>query len=110
MAATRGVLMTVGQVSVYNQAKQLLIGTGYFGDTVPTHLAGSFISGTVATILTQPFDVMKTRLMNATPGQYASVLDCARDLFTVGPMGFYKGFIPSWIRLSPQTIITWLIL
>ncbi|XP_057311453.1 mitochondrial dicarboxylate carrier-like isoform X2 [Hydractinia symbiolongicarpus] len=110
MTATRGLLMTIGQVAVYDQTKQMLMGTGYFADTIPTHLTSSIIAGTVATIMTQPFDVMKTRLMNAKPGEYQSVLHCARDLGSSGILGFYKGFVPAWIRLGPQTILTWLIL
>lgn len=110
MTATRGLLMTMGQVAVYDQAKQMLMGTGVFDDTIPTHLTSSLIAGTVATILTQPFDVMKTRLMNAQPGQYKSVVSCAWDVGKVGPMGFYKGFIPAWMRLGPQTILTWVFL
>lgn len=111
MTATRGLLITMGQVAVYDQTKQMLMATGYFGDTVPTHLTSSVIAGTVATIVTQPFDVMKTILMNAKPGQYSSVLHCARDVVANNGMaGFYRGFIPAWIRLSPQTIVTWLLL
>lgn len=110
MTATRGLLMTVGQVACYDQSKQMLIATGYFADTIPTHLTASVIAGTVATIITQPFDVMKTRLMNAKPGEYDTVIACARELAKSGPMGFYKGFVPAWVRLGPQTILTWLIL
>ena len=110
MTATRGLLMTMGQVAVYDQSKQMLMATGYFGDNTPTHLTSSVIAGTVATIVTQPFDVMKTRLMNAKPGEYNSVLHCARDIAKNGLGGFYKGFVPAWIRLSPQTIVTWLLL
>ncbi|XP_065066193.1 mitochondrial dicarboxylate carrier-like [Rhopilema esculentum] len=110
MTATRGLLMTMGQVAVYDQAKQMLMSTGYFGDTVPTHLASSVIAGTIATMVTQPFDVLKTRLMNAAPGQYKSVLACVTETAKVGPIGFYKGFIPAWVRLGPQTILTWLFL
>ena len=110
MTATRGLLITMGQVAVYDQTKQMLMSTGYFGDNTPTHLTSSVIAGTVATIVTQPFDVMKTRLMDAKPGEYNSVLHCARGVAKNGIAGFYKGFVPAWIRLSPQTIVTWLIL
>lgn len=111
MTATRGLLITIGQVAVYDQTKQMLIGTGYFKDNVVTHLSSSIIAGTVATVMTQPFDVMKTRMMNAKPGEYSGVMDCARVLAKDGILGgFYRGFIPAWIRLGPQTILTWLIL
>lgn len=110
MTAVRGLLMTMGQVAIYDQSKQMLISTEYFGDTIPTHLTSSVIAGTFATIFTQPADVMKTRLMNAKVGEYKSILHCAKDILKDGPLGFYKGFIPAWLRLSPQTILTWLIL
>lgn len=42
-----------------------------------------------------PLDVLKTRLMNAPPGTYKGVLDCARDIAKVGPAGFFKGYFIS---------------
>ncbi|VDK50164.1 unnamed protein product [Gongylonema pulchrum] len=45
----------------------------------------------IATVMTQPLDVMKTRMMNAKPGQF-------------------NGFIPAWVRLAPQTILTFIFL
>jgi dicarboxylate transporter 10 len=45
-----------------------------------------------------PLDVLKTRLMNAPPGTYKGVLDCARDIAKVGPAGFFKGYIISYYR------------
>ena len=33
----------------------------------------------------------------------------AKDTWkTCGPLGFYKGLLPAWIRLLPQTILTFL--
>lgn len=37
-----------------------------------------FLQGTVATLMTQPFDVMKTRMMNAKPGEYS--VSCQTEL------------------------------
>lgn len=110
MTSSRAVLITVAQVACYDQVKQLLLGSGYFSDNIITHFTGSFIAGTIATGITQPVDVMKTRLMEAKPGQYKSVLDCILYTARLGPMGFYKGFIPAWIRLEPYTILTWIFL
>ena len=58
------------------------------------------ILGAGATLLTMPLDVMKTRLMNAPPGTYNSLLDCFKDIVKVGPAGLFKGFIPAFIRLG----------
>lgn len=47
-----------------------------------------------------PLDVMKTRMMNAPPGTYNSLVDCFKDTVKVGPSGLFKGFIPAFIRLG----------
>ena len=47
-----------------------------------------------------PLDVMKTRMMNAPPGTYNSLVDCLKDIMKVGPSGLFKGFIPAFIRLG----------
>lgn len=59
-----------------------------------------FHIGAGATLLTMPLDVMKTRLMNAPPGTYNSLLDCFKDIVKVGPSGLFKGFMPAFIRLG----------
>lgn len=61
--------------------------------------------GAGATLLTMPLDVMKTRLMNAPPGTYNSLLDCFKDIMKVGPSGLFKGFMPAFIRLGKKIII-----
>lgn len=108
MAVIRGFLMTFGQVALYDQYKQVLVQSGYFGDNIITHFTASTLAGTCATLLTQPADVMKTRLMNAKPGEYKNTLDCFLKVSKLGPMGFFKGFIPAFVRLGPHTIITFL--
>ncbi|KXJ28626.1 mitochondrial dicarboxylate carrier [Exaiptasia diaphana] len=110
MTSTRALLITFAQVACYDQVKQTLLYTGFFQDNMITHFTSSFIAGTIATGVTQPFDVMKTRLMEARPGQYKNAFQCFVYTAKLGPMGFYKGFVPSWIRIAPYTILTWMIL
>ena len=50
-------------------------------DDVPCHLLCSGIAGFTATIIGSPLDVLKTRIMNAKPGQYNGVLDCVVKTF-----------------------------
>jgi hypothetical protein len=58
-------------------------------------------------VLTNPLDVVKTRIMNQKTGEYAGSLDCIRKtLANEGPLAFYKGFLPFWLRLGPHTIIS----
>uniref|UniRef100_A0A915Q634 Mitochondrial dicarboxylate carrier n=1 Tax=Setaria digitata TaxID=48799 RepID=A0A915Q634_9BILA len=110
MATSRAVFMTIGQLSFYDQIKQVAISTGYFKDTPTTHFGSSFAAASIATVLTQPLDVMKTRMMNAKPGQFNGILSCFVYTAKLGPTGFFKGFIPAWVRLAPQTILTFIFL
>ncbi|XP_005624058.2 mitochondrial dicarboxylate carrier isoform X1 [Canis lupus familiaris] len=109
MASSRGMLVTVGQLSCYDQAKQLVLSTGYLTDGVFTHFVASFIAGGCATILCQPLDVLKTRLMNSK-GEYQGVLHCAVETAKLGPLAFYKGLLPAGIRLMPHTVLTFVFL
>ncbi|XP_064641508.1 mitochondrial dicarboxylate carrier-like isoform X2 [Lineus longissimus] len=109
-ATSRAILMTIGQLAFYDQVKQGLLASGYFKDNIITHFTSSLTAGAIATAMTQPLDVMKTRMMNAEAGQYKNLLHCAMDILKVGPLGFYKGFLPAFVRLGPHTICTFIFL
>ncbi|XP_042198483.1 mitochondrial dicarboxylate carrier isoform X2 [Callorhinchus milii] len=109
MASSRGALVTIGQLACYDQAKQLVLATGFLSDNFLTHFLSSFIAGGCATILCQPLDVLKTRLMNSQ-GEYRGVLHCAMVTSRLGPLGFYKGLVPAGIRLVPHTVLTFVFL
>ncbi|NWY51887.1 DIC protein, partial [Chionis minor] len=109
MASSRGALVTVGQLSCYDQAKQLVLTTGLLSDNIFTHFLASFIAGGCATFLCQPLDVLKTRLMNSQ-GEYRGVAHCAMETAKLGPLAFYKGFVPAAIRLIPHTVLTFVFL
>ena len=68
------------------------------------------MQGAIATTLTQPMDVLKTRAMNArnndARGVKALILSTARE----GPMSFFKGYVPAFVRLAPHTILTFVFL
>ncbi|XP_010015719.1 PREDICTED: mitochondrial dicarboxylate carrier-like [Nestor notabilis] len=97
------------QLSCYDQAKQLVLSTGLLSDNIFTHFLSSFIAGGCATFLCQPLDVLKTRLMNSQ-GEYRGVTHCAMETAKLGPLAFYKGFIPAAVRLIPHTILTFVFL
>ena len=48
--------------------------------------------------------------MNAKTGDYKGMADLYRQTARQGHMVFTKGFVPSFVRLGPQTILTWLFL
>uniref|UniRef100_A0A6I8S2W6 Mitochondrial dicarboxylate carrier n=1 Tax=Xenopus tropicalis TaxID=8364 RepID=A0A6I8S2W6_XENTR len=109
MASSRGALVTVGQLACYDQAKQLVLNTGFLSDNIFTHFLASSIAGGCATFLCQPLDVLKTRLMNAK-GEYRGVVHCTLETAKLGPLAFYKGLVPAGIRLIPHTVLTFVFL
>ncbi|XP_002740921.1 mitochondrial dicarboxylate carrier-like [Saccoglossus kowalevskii] len=108
VATFRAILMTIGQIAFYDQTKQLLVSNGVLNDNMVGHFTCSTIAGTLATAITQPFDVIKTRLMNAKPGEFRSIGHCIMVTAKLGPMAFYKGFVPAFVRLAPHTILTFM--
>lgn len=93
-----------------HQSKHRLIRAG-MRDNIVTHFCASFIAGFVATVVTSPFDVIKTRYMNAASGRYRSIVDCAASTWREGGLRiFYSGFTPAYIRLGPHTVLTFVFL
>lgn len=109
-ASSRAVLVTVGQLCFYDVIKAYLLTTDYFQDNLTTHFTSSLGAGTIATMMTQPLDVLKTRAMNAKPGEFNGALGLITFTAKQGPQAFYKGFIPAFVRLGPHTILTFIFL
>ncbi|KAG8227369.1 hypothetical protein J437_LFUL000377 [Ladona fulva] len=109
-ATSRAVLMTVGQLSFYDQVKEFLLATGMFHDNPTTHFLSSLTAGAVATTLTQPLDVLKTRSMNAKPGEFRGMWHLITYTAKLGPLGFFKGYVPAFVRLGPHTVLTFIFL
>jgi dicarboxylate transporter 10 len=107
--AGRAVLMTVGQLATYDGFKQVLLNNTAMKDNLATHFTASFLAGFVATTICSPVDVIKTRVMSATDGN--GVVRIVTDIFRAeGFRWMFKGWVPSFIRVGPHTIITFLFL
>lgn len=107
MATLRAVLITNGQIAFYDQIKSFLLSLSFFEDNIITHFTSSLAAGAIATGMTQPADVLKTRMMNAKKGEYKNALHCVVETGKLGPAAFFKGFVPAFVRLGPQTILIW---
>lgn len=109
-AISRGFLITIGQIVFYEEVKKYLLETGHFKDDPRLHFVSSLAAGVFATILTEPLDVLKTRTMNAKPDEFPSQWAIVKHTAKLGPMGFFQGFIPAFLRIGPHTVITFLLL
>ena len=56
--ATRAALLTCGQLASYDQAKHLMMNKYKFGDNIVTHFIASIFSGFMASLLSNPVDVV----------------------------------------------------
>ncbi|KAG0463651.1 hypothetical protein HPP92_019720 [Vanilla planifolia] len=60
------------------------------------------LSGGLAAVVTNPFDVMKTRMMTAPQGQPVSMQMVALSVLQQeGPLGFFKGALPRFFWIAP---------
>ena len=111
LTVNRAMIVTASQLATYDQAKEAILGKGLMPDGLPTHVAASFAAGLVASVASNPVDVVKTRVMNmkvekGAPPPYAGALDCAlKTVRAEGPMALYKGFIPTVSRQGPFTVV-----
>ena len=115
----RAAVLTAAQVSSYDHTKSVLLRNELFVEGRPVQMSSALIAGFVTAFATNPIDVIKTRIMNETIGSknkskqslvYSSTLPCLKKIYkSEGILGFYKGFIPNWLRLGPHTMITFLI-
>ncbi|KAK6197969.1 mitochondrial carrier domain-containing protein [Scheffersomyces amazonensis] len=108
----RGVLMTASQVVTYDIAKNLLVDNLHLDPSKKsTHFSASLLAGLVATTVCSPADVVKTRIMNAKGAASGSAVTILVNAVKNEGVGFmFRGWLPSFIRLGPHTIVTFLAL
>lgn len=105
----RAMLMTASQLASYDIFKKELLARTSMGDNLYTHFTASLMAGFVATTVCSPVDVVKTRVMSAKDKQ--SIVTLILDITKREGLGWtFKGWVPSFIRLGPQTIATFLFL
>ena len=115
----RGCLVTAGQFTTYDTAKSALINRFNMADGTRTHLMASTCAGIVSTLIVNPLDVVKSRMMQSsnipksgctTLINYTSDWDCVKQTYKFeGVRGFYKGLLPCFMRQCPQVILMWMI-
>lgn len=104
----RGALVNLGDIVTYDTSKRFFMVHYNTGDSILTHGLASICSGFIASVMSTPADVIKTRIMG-NPDLYRGSMDCfMKAVQNEGFMSLYKGFIPTWTRLAPWITIFWL--
>jgi len=102
----RNAIVNCTELVTYDFIKDTLLKSTPLTDNLPCHFVSAFGAGLCTTVIASPVDVVKTRYMNSALGHYSSVLNCAVAMMTKeGPLAFYKGFMPSFLRLGSWNVV-----
>jgi len=100
----RGAFIACGELATYDQSKVEIKSRFGVQEGALLHVGASLITGVVATTLAAPFDLIKTRAMNAHSS--ASTLDIFRAaLREESPRALLRGWVPAYLRLGPHALI-----
>lgn len=133
----RAMIVTAAQFASYDQIKESLVRFSETGfqplrvfkeEAVITHFTSGFLAGFVASVVSNPVDVVKTRIMNmktvtpvassslenlssielakASEPAYTGPIDCVmKTARNEGLLAFYKGFVPTFTRQAPYVVV-----
>lgn len=111
----RAALLSASQIPAYDHTKNTLKQKQIMQEGLLLHFLSAIIAGFVTSLVTSPFDLVKTRIMNEQIVAkdklvYSTTMGSFKKIFRYeGLLGFYKGFIPNWMRIGPHTLITFMI-
>ncbi|KAI9020202.1 mitochondrial carrier domain-containing protein [Phycomyces nitens] len=108
----RAILMTSSQCVSYDVFKDLVLQYTPMKDGLSTHFLSSLLTALVATTICSPVDVVKTRVMGALSSESGiSAIGITTQMLKVeGISSFFRGWTPAFVRLGPQTIITFVVM
>ena len=102
-SVTRGAVMAVAELVTYDQTKASFKELGV-SEGFGLHVTCSLITGVVATTAAAPFDLIKTRCMNAA-GDLSVATALRQILKQDGMRGLFRGWVPAYCRLGPHALI-----
>lgn len=101
----RNAIVNAAELVSYDLIKEAILHHKLLSDNMPCHFVSAFGAGFCTTVVASPVDVVKTRYMNSASGVYKGAWQCALVMFKEGgPFAFYKGFMPSFVRLGSWNI------
>jgi hypothetical protein len=104
----RAMVLNGTKMACYDQIKSAIVDSGRVPPGIPTQFLSAFGSGFFMACTVAPFDMVRTRLMNqpADAVVYQGAVDCVTKIAkTEGMQGFYRGFVPIWMRFAPTTCL-----
>lgn len=90
----RNSIINAAELATYDQMKKLILGSKIFDDNIYCHFFASLVTGFTASLVGNPVDVVKTRIMGDTKKLYHGTINCfTTTLKNEGPWAFYKGYL-----------------
>jgi len=109
-SALRASILTASQCATYDTVKARVIRATGWNDDLGAQFATSMVTGVVTTTATAPIDLVKSRIYRDGKAS-GGVWKVAREVMAKdGAAGFFKGWTAQYLRLGPQTMITFLLL
>ncbi|XP_051163875.1 mitochondrial 2-oxoglutarate/malate carrier protein-like [Leptopilina boulardi] len=104
----RAVIVNISQLATYSQTKVLINSELNVSEGFLLHVYSAMVSGLVTSFNSMPFDIAKTRIQNLKdvkkpPTMLKVIINIAKN---EGIMALWKGFVPTYCRIGPHTIIT----
>ena len=107
----RGMSMNVGQLACFDQAKEVVAHhmthdvDPHNQPSLQTQLIASCIAGFTASAFSLPFDLLKSRMQDASKA-YTGVVDCLMQVLrNEGVLALWTGFMPYYMRTAPHAMI-----
>lgn len=109
----RAALLTATQVPSYDEFKRQALRRGWFEEGLALHFVGSSFAGFLTAMVTNPVDVVKTRIMeqlahsDTAHRKYTSAWHCiTTTVRSEGVSALWKGSMASWARIGPHTTVS----
>ncbi|XP_070169407.1 mitochondrial 2-oxoglutarate/malate carrier protein [Polyergus mexicanus] len=104
----RAAIVNGAQLGTYTRTKVMLENTGYIQNGIPLQFVAALMSSIITCFASIPMDVAKTRIQNwrqstKPPNIIAMIVNIVK---TEGLISLWNGFLPSYSRAAPNTIIT----
>lgn len=107
----RAMIITASQLAIYDQVKEDFVKYRIFPEGPQLHVASSIVAAGVASVTSNPVDLLKTRLMNMKPDvkgvyPYKGLKDClVQTVKNEGVHALWKGLGPTLARQAPLNIV-----
>jgi hypothetical protein len=114
----RATVLAAAELSTYDEVKcQITRHRIIEQEGLLLHVTTAFISGFASTVVSSPFDVVKSRVMaqpldsNGVGKLYSGMIDCfVKSIRQQGALSLYSGFWPNFGRVGPRVTIVFIVM